>query len=97
MWTNDRKQTTVIDYEKPQKSEKHPTMKPVGLFDYQIRNNTKKEGTVLDIFGGNGTTLIACEQNGKTAYLMEIFLSYVDVIIERWGNLTGKKAFKIKD
>ena len=97
LWTNDRKQTTVIDYEKPQKSERHPTMKPVGLFDYQVRNNTKKDGTVLDIFGGSGTTLIACEQNGRTAYLMEIFPSYVDVIIERWENLTGKKAFKIKD
>ena len=97
LWTNNRKQTTVIDFERPQKSERHPTMKPVGLFDYQIRNNTKKEGTVMDIFGGSGTTLIACEQNGRTAYLMEILPSYVDVIIERWENLTGKKAFKIKD
>lgn len=97
LWTNNRKQTTVIDFERPQKSERHPTIKPVGLFDYQIRNNTKKDGTVLDIFGGSGTTLIACEQNGRTAYLMEIFPNYVDVIIERWENLTGKKAFKIKD
>lgn len=97
LWTNDRKQTTVIDYEKPQKSEKHPTMKPVGLFDYQIRNNTKKDDIVLDIFGGSGTTLIACEQNGRTAYLMEILPIYVDAIIERWENLTGKKAFKIRD
>lgn len=97
LWTNDRKQTTVIDFERLQKSERHPTMKPVGLFEYQIRNNTKKDGTVLDIFGGSGTTLIACEQNGRMAYLMEILPSYVDVIIERWENLTGKKAFKIKD
>ena len=97
LWTNDRKQTTVIDFERPQKSERHPTMKPVGLFDYQVRNNTKKDGTVLDIFGGSGTTLIACEQNGRMAYLMEILPSYVDVIIERWENLTGKKVFKIKD
>ena len=97
LWTNDRKQTTVIDYERPQKSERHPTMKPVGLFDYQVRNNTKKDDIVLDIFGGSGTTLIACEQNSRTAYLMEILPSYVDVIIERWENLTGKKAFKIKD
>ena len=97
MWTNDRKQTTAIDFERLQKSERHPTMKPVGLFDYQIRNNTKKDGTVLDIFGGSGTTLIACEQNGRMAYLMEILPIYVDVIIERWENLTGKKAFKIRD
>ena len=96
LWTNDRKQTTVIDFERPQKSERHPTMKPVGLFDYQVRNNTKKDGTVLDIFGGSGTTLIACEQNGRMAYLMEILPSYVDVIIERWENLTGKKVFKVR-
>ena len=84
-----------MDFEKPQKSEKHPTMKPVSLFDYQIKNNTKKGDVVLDIFGGSGTTLIACEQNGRTAYLMELSPSYVDVIIERWENLTGQKAKKL--
>ena len=94
-WASDRKQTTVMDFEKPQKSEKHPTMKPVSLFDYQIKNNTKKGDVVLDIFGGSGTTLIACEQNGRTAYLMELSPSYVDVIIERWEILTGQKAKKL--
>lgn len=94
-WNNDRKQTTVIDCERPQKSEKHPTMNPVNLFDYQIKNNTRKGDVVLDIFGGSGTTLIACEQNGRTAYLMELSPNYVDVIIERWENLTGQKAEKI--
>ena len=94
-WASDRKQTTVMDFEKPQKSEKHPTMKPVSLFDYQIKNNTKKGDVVLDIFGGSGTTLIACEQNGRPAYLMELSPSYVDVIIERWEDLTGQKAKKL--
>ncbi len=96
-WNNDRKQSTVIDCERPQKSEEHPTMKPVKLFDYQIKNNTKKEDIVLDLFGGSGTTLIACEQNGRTAYLMELSPNYVDVIIKRWENLTGKKAIKISE
>lgn len=67
-------------------------MKPVGLFDYQIKNNTKGSDIVLDLFGGSGTTLIACEQNGRKARLMELDEHYCDVIITRWENLTGKKA-----
>lgn len=89
---NDRKQTTVIDFERPQKSPEHPTMKPVGLFDYQIKNNTKGSDIVLDLFGGSGTTMIACEQNGRKARLMELDPHYCDVIIQRWENLTGKEA-----
>lgn len=69
-------------------------MKPVSLFDYQIKNNTKKGDVVLDIFGGSGTTLIACEQNGRTAYLMELSPSYVDVIIERLGKFDWSKSEK---
>lgn len=71
-------------------------MKPVGLFDYQIRNNTKELDVVLDLFGGSGTTLIACEDNGRTAYLMEYDPRYVDVIIKRWEEMTGQKAEIIK-
>lgn len=89
---NDRKQTTVIDFDRPQKSPEHPTMKPVGLFDYQIKNNTKGSDIVLDLFGGSGTTMIACEQNGRKARLMELDPHYCDVIIQRWENITGKKA-----
>ena len=92
LWTGDRKQTTVIDFDKPQRNGEHPTMKPVGLFDYQIKNNTKKEDIVLDLFGGSGTTIIACEQNGRIGYLMELDEKYCDVIIQRWENLTGRKA-----
>lgn len=91
-WNNDRKQTTVIDFDKPSKNGEHPTMKPVGLFDYQIKNNTKKGQKVLDLFGGSGTTIIACEQNGRIAYSMELDEHYCDVIIQRWENLTGRKA-----
>ena len=92
LWNNDRKQTTVIDFDKPLKNGEHPTMKPVGLFDYQIQNNTKSGDVVLDLFGGSGTTLIACEQNKRIAYLMELDPYYCDVIITRWETLTGQNA-----
>ena len=92
LWASDRKQTTILDFDKPTKNAEHPTMKPVKLFDYQIRNNTKKDDVVLDLFGGSGTTLIACEQNGRISYNMELDPKYVDVIIDRWETLTGEKA-----
>lgn len=92
LWASDRKQTTVIDFDKPSKSELHPTMKPVGLFDYQIQNNTKGGDAVLDLFAGSGTTIMACEQNGRNAYCMELDPRYVDVIIKRWETFTGEKA-----
>lgn len=92
LWASDRKQTTVLEFDRPNANKEHPTMKPVALFDYQIRNNTKKNGIVLDLFGGSGTTLIACEQNGRIAYLMEKDPKYCEVILRRWENLTGKKA-----
>lgn len=92
LWASDRKQTTVIDFNKPSRNGEHPTMKPVGLFDYQIQNNTKGGDIVLDLFGGSGTTLIACEQNKRIAYVMELDPHYCDVIITRWETLTGKKA-----
>lgn len=92
LWASDRKQTTILDFDKPTKNAEHPTMKPIKLFDYQIKNNTKKEDIVLDLFGGSGTTLIACEQNGRISYNMELDPKYVDVIIDRWETLTGEKA-----
>ena len=70
-------------------------MKPVELFAYQIKNSTKKGETVLDLFGGSGTTIIACEQTGRTAYCMELDERYCDVIIKRYENLTGDTAVKI--
>lgn len=94
-WNSDRKQTNVLDFDKPTKSKLHPTMKPVPLFDYQIKNSSKRGQIVLDLFGGSGTTMIACEQNGRKAYLMEIDPKYADVIIDRWEELTGKKAEKL--
>ncbi len=97
LWASDRKQVTVIDWNKPNKNDIHPTMKPVGLFDYQIRNNTREDAAVLDLFGGSGTSLIACEQDGRRCYTMELDPRYVDAIITRWENLTGQKAVLLND
>lgn len=92
LWASDRKQTTILEFDRPTKSKEHPTMKPIPLFDYQIKNNTKGGDVVLDLFGGSGTTLMACEQNGRNACLMELDPRYVDVIIKRWELFTGQKA-----
>lgn len=97
LWAADRKQTTVIDFKRPTKNDLHPTMKPIGLFDYQIKNNTKGGDVVLDLFGGSGTTIMACEQNGRKAYTMEFDPRYVDVIIDRWEKFTGEKAVLLNE
>ncbi|EGO9490762.1 TPA: site-specific DNA-methyltransferase [Enterococcus faecalis] len=94
-WYGDRKQTTILDFDKPIANKEHPTMKPIPLFDYQIKNSSKKGDKILDIFGGSGTTMIACEQNDRQAYLMELDPKYVDVIINRWEEFTGKEAIKL--
>ena len=96
-WYSDRKQTTVLDFNKPLRNGEHPTMKPVKLFDYQIRNSSKVGDNVLDLFGGSGTTIIACEQNNRNAFVMEYDPHYVNVIIKRWEELTGKKAIKLNE
>ena len=93
-WYADRKQTTVIDFDRPTKNKEHPTMKPVGLMAYLIQNSTKEGDFVLDSFGGSGSTLIACEQTGRKCMTMELDPHYVDVIVKRWENLTGNKAIK---
>ena len=87
-WYADRKQTTIFNFDKPKKSEDHPTMKPVGLFGYQIKNSSKGGDIVLDLFGGSGTTIIACEQLGRCGYSMELDPKYCDVIRKRWWKLT---------
>lgn len=92
LWASDRKQTTILNFDRPTKNKEHPTMKPVKLFDYQIQNNTKGGDIVLDLFGGSGTTIVACEQNGRCARVMELDPRYVDVIIDRWEKFTGEKA-----
>jgi len=92
LWSTDRKQTTILEFDKPSRNGEHPTMKPVALFEYQMLNNTKGGDIVLDSFGGSGTTLLAAEKHGRHAYLMELDPKYCDVIVKRWEDFTGKKA-----
>lgn len=91
-WKADRKQVSVLEFDRPKRSDEHPTMKPVGLVAYLLNNNTTSGDAVLDTFLGSGTTLIAAEQLGRRCYGMEISPVYCDVIVKRWENLTGKTA-----
>lgn len=84
--------TTAIHEDKPICNDKHPTMKPIKLIARLITNSFKKNQIVLDLFGGSGTTIMACEQIDRTCYMMEYDPRYVDVIIERWEEFTGRKA-----
>lgn len=85
-------QTSLLEFDRPQKSGLHPTTKPLELVAHLMKNNTVDSNLVLDLFLGSGTTLIAAEQLGRTCYGMEISPQYCDVIVKRWENLTGKKA-----
>ena len=89
--------STIIHEDKPVKDADHPTMKPVGLFSRLVKNSSRRGEVVLDLFGGSGTTLVVCEQAGRSARIMEYDPKYCDVIIKRWEQLTGKKAELIKE
>lgn len=99
VWASDRKQTTVLDFARPNRNDIHPTMKPVALFAYQIKNNTYKGDAVLDTFGGSGSTLIACEQLGRKCFMCELDEHYVDVIVKRYIDFTNNKndVYVIRD
>lgn len=88
-WLSDRKQASVIEFARPYKSALHPTMKPVGLLAYLIGNSSKRGDIVLDLFGGSGSTLIACHAEGRTARLVELDPRYADVILRRYLEHTG--------
>jgi len=105
-WYADRKQTTIWEYDKPQRSELHPTMKPVSLVQNGIKNSSKHGDIVLDPFLGAGSTLIACERMGRTCYGLELSEAYCDVIIRRYREYTqnepihestGKKLFELEE
>ena len=91
-WFKNRKQSTVLYFDRPTVSKEHPTMKPVTLFDYEMKCNSLVDDIILDLFAGSGTTIIAAEQNGRTAYCMEYDPKFVDVIIDRWQAWTGEEA-----
>lgn len=91
-FVDDRTLDTVLEFDKPNRNAEHPTMKPIELIAYLIKNSSKKDEIVLDLFGGSGSTLIACEQLERKAYMMELDPRYCDVIIDRWEKFTNKKA-----
>ena len=87
--------TSVIYENKPIRNDIHPTMKPVTLIGKLMRNSSKSGWNILDLFGGGGSTLMASEQLGRNAFLMELDEKFCDVIVKRWEEYTGQKAEKI--
>lgn len=90
-WYSDRKQTSVWRFDK-ERVEGHTTPKPVALVEKAVNNSSKGGDSILDLFGGSGSTLIACEKIGRHARVMELDPKYCDVIVKRWEDFTGKKA-----
>lgn len=86
-WYSDRKQTTILKFDKPSRNGEHPTMKPIPLFAYQISNSSKQGDIVSDAFAGSGTTMVACHQINRKAYLVEYDPKYCQVIIDRMRKL----------
>jgi DNA modification methylase len=93
-WYSDRKQTTVIEFDRPNRNGEHPTMKPIGLFAYQIENSSKQGDIVIDAFGGSGTAMVACEQLKRKARVIEYDPRYCQVILERMIKLDS--TLKVK-
>ena len=91
----DRTATDVWEITRAFKNDLHPTMKPVSLVARAINYSSFENQKVLDLFGGSGSTLIACEQTNRTCYMMELSCAYIDVIIKRWENFTGQKVVKL--
>lgn len=93
-WYSDRKQTTVLNFDRPQRNAEHPTMKPVPLIAYQIGNSSKHGDIVADGFGGSGTTMVASHQMGRKCYMVEFDPKYCQVIVDRMRKLDP--SIKIK-
>lgn len=89
---DNRSQNTVLEFDKPTRNAEHPTMKPIDLLVYLIKNSSKENNLIVDLFGGSGSSLIAAEQTNRICYAMELDPRYCDVIIKRWETLTGQKA-----
>jgi DNA modification methylase len=95
VFSGDDSDSTTWRIEKPKKNADHPTMKPIALCARAIQNSSKPGELVLDPFGGSGSTLIACEQTGRTCFTMEFDPVYADVIVKRWEEFTGQKAVRL--
>ena len=96
-YRNGKYRTTIWDFDKPRKCDLHPTMKPVALVANALMDCTKEGDIVLDSFGGSGTTIMAAEQLGRCARLMELDPHYCDVIIKRWEDFTGQTAVLLEE
>lgn len=95
-WYSGRKETTIWEFDKPKKNAEHPTMKPVPLLAYPIKNSSMSNSIILDPFGGSGSTLIACEQTDRVCYTIELDEKYCDVIIKRYiGQVGTDKEVKV--
>jgi site-specific DNA-methyltransferase (adenine-specific) len=94
-WLGGRDRTTVLEFDKPARSADHPTMKPVELFEHLLENSCPPGGSVLDPFAGSGTTLVAAERAGRTAYLVELDPRYADVVVSRYEKFTGQKGERL--
>lgn len=93
-WYSDRKQSTILEFEKPNRNAEHPTMKPIPLFAYQIGNSSKEGDIVADAFGGSGTTMVAAHQMNRKAYLVEFDPKYCQVIVDRMRKLDPSIVIK---
>jgi DNA modification methylase len=89
---DDRTQDTIWEFNKPNKTDGHPTMKPVDLCSRAINNSSNVKEKIIDLFGGSGSTLIACEKTNRKCFMMELDPHYCDVILSRWEKYTGKNA-----
>ena len=98
-WYSDRKQTTIWNYDKPKRNKNHPTSKPLDLLGYPIQNSSQENSIILDTFGGNGSTMMACQQTGRTCYMMELDEKYASVILRRYAEDFGdaENVYVIRD
>jgi site-specific DNA-methyltransferase (adenine-specific) len=94
-WYGDNSQTSVLEFDKPSRSPEHPTMKPVGLVEQCLANSSRPGDIVYDPFAGSGTTVIAAEQLGRHARVIEIDPRYAQVVVERWQDFSGQTAERI--
>ena len=94
-WYGASNEKTIWEMDKEKKCDLHPTMKPIKLVSRAIKNSSKQDDSVLDLFGGSGSTLIACEQTNRNCYMMELDEHYISVIIERYINFTGNDVYRI--
>jgi DNA modification methylase len=93
-WYADRKQTTVWKFDRPMRNGEHPTMKPVALIEYPIRNSSRRGDLVVNLFGGSGSTLLACEKTARSCRTLELDPRYCDVILQRWAEFSGKDPMR---